>query len=246
MNVLSWNTKFSLDISREDGKLIFSDLKDGLRFLQDFEPDLAIVPEFGNHPPHPSLASNAEYLRRSVDGSNHKAMAVVVARGVLRTHEEGSEGQYLACEWNVDDTRIKIVAVHSQPPNYPKSVTDSLMRLGPWLQAGPVIFAGDFNANPALVVRGNSLQAFERLWNNFDRAGLVSAWHLAHGAGLNTSDPATLASSTNNTMIDYIFVSKAHFDVNHCCVADERGPSDHFPVVATIRRKTEGMPEERW
>jgi len=149
---------------------------------------------------------------------------------------------------------------HQSPPARAHAVEMLADRLGPRLAAGvPVIVCGDFNAgeaNPAMrYLRGEVARASEGDGKVPASPRLADTFRSLHPGEksvgtFNGFKPATDAAAATGDKIDYILVpSGPRIQTLEASIdrtaSDGRFPSDHFPVIATVRVQAMLEPTER-
>ena len=229
MKVVSWNARGQITPRLKDGLIA---LRDADQRIAICGVDLAILPEFGSKINSFQACHKGIYLQRNEHISRKLNLAIFVADGVISEEIHDPVHGVLSGIWKLNDRAIRVVALHAQL-NYVKSVLSIQNRLSAWAEEMPLIVGGDFNMNVGLSAGGNSPKKFDAFWRDFTHS-LDSAYHVKRNISPSKNDPATLRSSSNNTMIDYIFASRFHFTVLDSDVDCSAQQSDHFAVTAEL------------
>ncbi|MHC5024539.1 MAG: endonuclease/exonuclease/phosphatase family protein [Planctomycetota bacterium] len=122
---------------------------------------------------------------------------------------------------------------HRSQPSRARSVDLLLTRIAALERDGPVIITGDFNAgedNPAML----------RLLGPADggRPRFADTYRIRHPDSEQVGTFGAFRGETSGAKIDYVIVSPEVMTLDATILhdhVDERYPSDHYPVMATVR-----------
>jgi endonuclease/exonuclease/phosphatase family metal-dependent hydrolase len=138
--------------------------------------------------------------------------------------------------------RFTAIGVWAQATHYADDVIRTLRAHASVVRDTPAIVFGDFNSGTSLVRFGSSSRHHQRLVDEFDRLGLISAYHAFHRVGHGYERDATYFHQFNAGKpwhIDFCFVPRSWASriVNAAVVdGDEwRTRSDHLPLLVDVR-----------
>jgi len=134
------------------------------------------------------------------------------------------------------------IGVWAQATRYADDVIRTLRAHASVVRATPAIVFGDFNSGTSLARLGASSRHHQRLVDEFDALGLVSAYHAFHRVDHGYESDATYFHQFNGAKpwhIDFCFVPRSWASriVNVAVLdGDEwRTRSDHLPLVVDVR-----------
>jgi endonuclease/exonuclease/phosphatase family metal-dependent hydrolase len=138
--------------------------------------------------------------------------------------------------------RFTAIGVWAQATRYADDVIRTLRAHASVVRDAPAIVFGDFNSGTSLVRFGSSSRHHQRLVDEFDALGLVSAYHAFHRVGHGYESDATYFHQFNAAKpwhIDFCFVPRSWASriVNVAVIdGDEwRARSDHLPLLVDVR-----------
>jgi exonuclease III len=138
--------------------------------------------------------------------------------------------------------RFTAIGVWAQATHYADDVIRTLRAHASLVRDTPAIVFGDFNSGTSLVRVGSSSRHHQRLVDEFDALGLVSAYHAFHRVGHGNEGDATYFHQFNGAKpwhIDFCFVPRSWISrIANVAVIDGdewRTRSDHLPLLVDVR-----------
>ena len=138
--------------------------------------------------------------------------------------------------------RFTAIGVWAQATHYADDVIRTLRAHASIVRDRPAIVFGDFNSGTSLVRSGSTSRHHQRLVDEFDALGLVSAYHAFHRVGHGHESDATYFHQFNAGKpwhIDFCFVPRSWASrLDNVAVIDGdewRARSDHLPLLVDVR-----------
>jgi exonuclease III len=233
MRLITWNCKGAL--ARKQGA------------IEALAPDILVVPESEtleslNHGLGAGLLRSVEWT-----GENPNKGLAVLSYGdySLRVHP-AYEPEHrwvlpLVVEGPVELTLFAVWTVpHPRSKLYVQCLFEALETYRSILESTPVVWAGDFNANPVFDKPSQPLK-YSDLIARLSESGLSSLYDLQSGEAHGSESRPTFFMHHNaekSYHIDFIFASRSliegGFDLSVGEFAQWQMLSDHMPLVATL------------
>lgn len=215
-----------------------------LEELGRLRPDVAVLPELGDHPgPHPvgdaapgSLVSFGTIGKRGVSAAGWGPWSVAAADVPALT------GGVMGAVEVSGPLNFKLIAAwpYLSEPLEQNPIVEAVARWRDWIGDAPLVVAGDFNTGGAWIEDQPSLD-HRLVVAALEELGLRSAFHAFNRVEPGQDElPTHWHSRGGKHHIDYIF-APASWSITEVSIGDEarwKPLSDHAPVTAQYELAT--------